>query len=318
MIVSPEYLIAGILTTLTNLALLIFIISNKTLRTSKNATIASSLVVGILFATIYVIPQLAIFDSDGQTNMIHDFRCGMLSRFGQALYLSLNLHLITHVSEFYIQIVYPFYAKEWLRKKNITIILAVIWSTTILPPIIIQIYLEIEAMSKGGFHGRDCRRTFTTFFIITSIILAVLSIIIIIVSSFAYAHVLNITNNTIKETHKILIQLSHNSNNSCIESSRESKQLSNLKLRLKSTVQAIVIYVCYLIPLMPFLILVIYTHFTFTLRHRSPPSGLIAVLLIFQYMSYLFPAIQPIVFFMFTAEYRNQLKLCRKRATFPV
>lgn len=315
MIIAPEFLVGGIFTTLTNLALFIFIACTRRLRRSKHATVASSLVTGILFATIYIIPRFAFLYNNGIATFPRDFRCGILSRIGQSLFLSLNLHLLTHVLELYIQVVYPFRVQEWLQKKTITIILAVIWSITLLIPIILQMYFEIKAVSDDGFDAVECAKVSVFLLTVISIVLATLSIIILTVSSVAYGHVLKITNDAIKQTQKVLNHLSCNFNQDTKQASREKKKMNKLKLRIKSTIQALIFYLFYLLSLLPFLIMVIYTQFAIVLPNKIFPPVLSTVFRYLQYIAFFFPAVQPILFLFFTAEFRNQLRRHRKSMT---
>lgn len=315
MVVAPEYLAIVILGILTNLTLLILIVSKRRLRRSKHASIASSLVAGLLFATIYILPRFAILFSNGTVNLPRDFRCGILSRIGLALFLCLNLHLLYRVLEVYIQVVYPFRGQEWLKKRNIIVILAIIWSITAAIPISLQMYLEIKATLDDGFEELECRRVSAYLLTIISIVLAALSIIILMVSSIAYAKVLNITNNAIKETQKVLNHLSSNFNNDTADASREKKKMSNLKLRIKSTVQALVFYLFYLLSLMPFLIMIIYTQFAISLPGKPFTPDVTTAFRFLQYIAFSFPAVQPFLFFFFTADFRGQLKFNLKSTT---
>ncbi|RDD45536.1 hypothetical protein TrispH2_003544 [Trichoplax sp. H2] len=311
--IAPEYMVSGIFTILSNATLLALILSSRRLRTIRHVIIMSTLVAGILFAASYIIPRFAILLTNGTLSFPRDFRCGILSRIGQSLFLCLNLHLLIHVLEVYILVVYPFRTQQWLRKKMITIILVVIWSITILIPTVFQLYFELKAIADTRFNELACAQVSTTLLTVISLCLALLSFSILVVSSVAYAHVLHITNRAITETYKVLNRLSINFDEGNTKVSRQKKKISNLKLRIKSVFQALVFYLFYLLSLTPFLILIIYTQFAYTIYLLPWPSQLRVVFRYIQYIAFFFPAIQPILFLLFTAEFRKEMKLYGKR-----
>ncbi|EDV20020.1 uncharacterized protein TRIADDRAFT_61436 [Trichoplax adhaerens] len=225
-----------------------------------------------------------------------DYRCGLLSRIGQAIFFSLNVHLMIRILEIYVQVCYPFKSSRLLTTRNITILLFVVWSVTASIPIGIQIFVEVGAASNV-FNAAACILVSFKLLTIFSIILAIFSLIVLIFSTIAYIRVLYITNHAVQ-------RIRHLSHSISVAINREIKY----EKRAKGIRQALILLLVYLLSMIPFLVLVIYSQFYYNSSIIRPwPPGLVTALRLFQYIAFLFPGFQPFLLASFTADIREEL-----------
>ena len=295
-IISSEYLISGLFTIFTNTSLLVFILSHNRLKQCKNAIVCSTLIAGIMFACCYILPRFAIMFTNGLQIWPRDYRCGILSRIGQAIFFSLNVHLMIRILEIYTQVCYPFKASRILTTRNITIFLFLVWCTTLSIPIGFQIYFEIGYASKM-LSVVTCSQISLKLLTILSILLAIFSLIVLTFSTVAYIRVLYITNHAIQ-------RIRHISHSISVELNRGTKY----EKRAKGIRQALILLLVYLLSMTPFLILVIYTQLYYNGQVKRPWSEeLVTAFRLFQYIAFLFPAFQPLLLASFTADIREEL-----------
>lgn len=307
-------MISGIFTIFTNSILLFFILTNKKLKSSKHIIICSTLITGILFAACYILPRFTFLLSNGQDEWPQDFRCGMLSRFGIAIFFSLNIHLIMRIMEMYIQICHPFQSQHILTIRNIAIMIFLVWIITLSIPVGFQIYFELKSNLTNIINIKACNTLSNHILIIFSIILAVFSAVVLVISASAYAKIVYIA----KSSRQRMRQYSYRTNSTTDSSTahpdthyqdvnkRNVKGVSKLGKIDKSLTQTLSLFIFYLLAIMPFLVLVIYTQLyynAFTLRRW--PKLLVLVFRYCQYVAFLFPAFQPVLFALFTADIRK-------------
>lgn len=295
-IISSEYLISGLITIFTNASLLIFILTHNKLKQCKNAIVCSTLIAGIIFASCYILPRFAVMYTNGLQIWPRDYRCGILSRIGQAIFFSLNIHLMIRILEIYTQVCYPFRSSRILTSRNITILLVLVWFTTLSIPIGFQIYFEVGSASRR-FTAITCNQISYKLLTILSILLAIFSLIVLTFSTVAYVRVLYITNHAIQ-------RIRHISHSISVEINRGTKY----EKRAKGIRQALILLLVYLLSMTPFLILVIYSQFYYNSGIvRKWPQTLVVALRLFQYIAFLFPAFQPLLLASFTADIREEL-----------
>ncbi|RDD45584.1 Thyrotropin-releasing hormone receptor [Trichoplax sp. H2] len=328
-ILGTEYIISGLLTLFTNGALLMFILANKKLKTSKLIIICSTLIAGILFASCYILPRFTLLLKNGQSEWPQDYRCGLISRLGLAIFFCLNIHLIMRIMEMYIQICHPFQSQHVLTSRNITLAISLVWLITLSIPAGFQIYFETSVNITSLQDKSECHRLSNNILITFSIILAGFSAIILIICSTTYARILCIAKSSRKRLRHLSTRTSSTTDSciTCQDSNQEnSKRNSKIGGKLgkmdKSLTQTLILFIFYLLAIMPFLVLVLYTQLyynAFVLRRW--PRNLILLFRYCQYVAFLFPAFQPILFMFFTADIRkavfSRLRCQRKETRSP-
>ena len=307
-------MISGIFTIFTNSLLLFYILANKKLKTSKHIIICSTLVTGVLFAACYILPRFTYLITNGQDQWPRDFRCGMLSRFGIAIFFSLNIHLIMRIMEMYIQICHPFQSQHILTSRNIAIAIFLVWFITLSIPIGFQIYFESKVNLTSAVNQRACHNLSNNILIIFSIILAAFSAIVLIISATAYAKILYVAKTSQQRMRQSSYRTNSTTDSSIAQHDNNNQDMSKKNVNIasrfgkmdKSLTQTLSLFIFYLLAIMPFLVLVIYTQLyynAFTLRRW--PRQLVIVFRYCQYVAFLFPAFQPVLFALFTADIRK-------------
>ena len=278
-------------------------LKHRKLRSYRHLSIISTLVTAILFSGIYILPRFTYYTITGHIIEPKLFRLGLFSRIGQALFLSLNIHILLRSLQMYLMICYPLKGIVWLNKRNVHIILAIVWGITIAIPLGTQIYFEIliHNLDKNRFY--QYRLISLQFVRIFSIFLGIFAIIVLIILIVAYAKVYTVATRTAREIRKLSI------------GSRSNSNVPKLKRRSKAMFQVLTIYSFYVVFWMPFLIIIIYSQFLRDFS-RNPTveerMSLDYALRTLQYIAFFFPAILPILFVIFTADiYRAFLILWR-------
>lgn len=270
-------------------------LKHRKLRTHRHLSIMSTLVTAILFSSIYILPRFAYYIRIGNIIEPKLVRLGLFSRIGQALFLSINLHILLRSLQMYLMICHPMKGIAWLKKRNVYIILAAVWGLTLAIPLLTQIYFEILIYkldrTRLYYQYRSISLQFTRIF---SIFLGIFAIVVLIMLIFAYAKVYTVASKTAREIRKL-----------SIGRSRSDSNIPKLRRRSKAMCQILTIYSFYIAFWMPFLVIIIYSQF---LRHYQRNQSLQERLSLdyalrtLQYIAFLFPAILPILFGIFTAD----------------
>ncbi|RDD45587.1 Melatonin receptor type 1B-B [Trichoplax sp. H2] len=302
-ILTPEYFFSGTLTVLTNVALLIFMTFRRKLRSSQHAITISSLVTAFLFAAIYIFPRFSYAIKRFNDTQVQpdDVRCGLFSRIGLALFLSLSCHILLRTIQMYLMICHPFKSANWLLKRNTYMALVLVWSMTIAIPLGTQIYFEISYTYIGPQTSDFCRNSSIEFLRYCSIITAIFSILVLFLLTITYGRILIITNRTRARIRTVSVTTSSTSDN----------RMPKLKRRSKAMNQVLTVYMLYFLFWIPFLIMVLYTQYNPDLQREIWPDSTYVALRTTQYIAFLFPAIQPILFAIFTSDiYTEIAKTC--------
>lgn len=292
-------------------------LSRRKLRISQHSITLSTLVTSILFAAIYIFPRFSYTiqrfnDSQVQPD---DFRCGLFSRIGLALFLSIGAHILLRTLQMYLVICHPFKSASWLRKRNTTAALVIVWAATIAIPLGSQIYFEATYTYIGPQTSDFCRNTAISFLRWFSIIVATFSILVLALLTITYGRILLITNRTRARIRTISVSISDESVN----------RIPKLKRRSKAMNQVMTVYMLYFIFWIPFLSMILYTQYNPDLQRQIWPQSTYVAFRATQYIAFLFPAIQPILFAIFTSDIYSEIittyrigkgRTANKRSTF--
>ncbi|RDD45585.1 hypothetical protein TrispH2_003532 [Trichoplax sp. H2] len=275
------------------------------LRTHRHSITISALVTAILFSILYILPRFTYYTVQGDIIQPRSVRLGLFSRIGQTLFLSLNIHIFLRSIQMYMMICHPLNGIVWLNRQNLSILLIIVWGITIAIPLGSQIYFEILIYNLDESRIYQYIMISLQFVRIFSIFLAAFSLIVLLVLIFAYAKVYSVANKAAHEIRKL-----------SIGRTRSNSLIPKLRKRSKAMFQVLTIYSCYIIFWMPFLIIILYSQFLRDYNREQTPEErqlLDRALRSLQYIAFLFPAIQPILFAVFTADIYHELVVSWRR-----
>ncbi|RDD43949.1 5-hydroxytryptamine receptor 6, partial [Trichoplax sp. H2] len=115
------YSVISGLTILTNVSMLVLIISERKLHTMSNWIMASMFFTGIIFGLFYLLPRWALHNLWVYKDPI---ACTVLPQTGLALILNFNLHLTLVSLDRYLCVMFPI--KYKIRKTYLTATLSVV------------------------------------------------------------------------------------------------------------------------------------------------------------------------------------------------
>ena len=276
----------GTITVITNLFLLFVLVSKRHLRTASNTLLISTLIVGILFALLYLIPRWAI-PYTGQLPIL----CALLPPIGQAFFININLHVCSISLERYICISNPFLYDRIGKRKNFIILIIFLWLISIISQVIPL--FTFKPIRSVCYYWADDLVAQRYFLVATFVILFFIPLTIIVVS---YCRIYVIVNFHVAQFQQIVKQLNNN-----------QEKLTKDRKAIKQIVAMISVFV---ISFLPFVIeFLIWQDKEF----EGTPADLIT-LRVTQFLAFSYPAISPLLCCWFKANLRREvkrsLKLC--------
>lgn len=273
----------GSISLLTNSFLLGFIWSKANLRTLSTAILQSMLINGILWS-IYLIARFA-----GQFSTYSVYLCVLLPRFGQGIFVNLNLHACFIMLERYISVAFPFrYEQLITKKKIIVIIIASVWILSLVIPITAIVSLNSD---DGAI---NCTLIATRSFVIVDtnihICLLVIASLLLVILLLIYNRVICL----------IRMQEIRIVKSSTLEEATQDNTIHIIRKR-KAVIQAVVVFTFYFILLMPFLLATTLAFYDLTLGSRIIAASAT------RYLAFSYPAIQPFIYAYYTANIRKAL-----------
>lgn len=281
--VDAALLTLGFISLLTNSFLLGFIWSKANLRTLSTAILQSMLINGILWS-IYSIARFA-----GQFNSYSVYLCVLLPRFGQGIFVNLNLHACFIMLERYISVAFPFrYEQLVTKKKIIIIIIASVWMLSLVIPITAIISLNRE----GG--ATNCTliqvKSFVTVDASIHTCLLVVASLLLVILFLIYNRVICL----------IRMQEIRIVKSSTLEEATQDSTVRIIR-KQKAVIQAVVVFTFYFTLLMPFLFASTLAFYDLTSRSRLKAAS------VTRYLAFSYPAIQPFIYAYYTANIRKAL-----------
>ena len=262
----------GVFTLLTNVFLFMMIMSCKRLRMTSNYIIASMCFVGILIALLYLLPRWTI-----PTFYRNPLLCQILPAIGQGLLLNLNFHVCLVSLERYIIILYPFWHRKYCCKKLLLWIISIVWMLTISFPF-------IPLMTYQPIHQHGCNNY---------IVLDKVSNLIMYCVYFSVFFFFPVT---------ILI-----STYTCIFAkiisgqTKFSKRANIFRRKRKTLCHISIIVGLFILIWLPFVIAF------FVLQLRTKTKQQLEILTITQYVSFSYPAINPLLYTYYTTSIREEI-----------
>ncbi|RDD45507.1 Sphingosine 1-phosphate receptor 1 [Trichoplax sp. H2] len=284
MTVSIRYIISSSLTLLTNIWLLQLIIRCPKLRNFRNVILCSALITDIIFVCGYIIPRFVPFNE-----YPFDVRCGLFSRLGQCLFLSLNIHVFLLIAEIYVAISRPFALLGLTFKKVVLASVMITWTITLGIPVTFQIYIEIANVTSAA--NNICFETVYILYQVFTILVTSISVIVLLILLFSYCKI-----------YSVVRKLSHNMRRLSGLANDDFMVTSDSSSNTRKVLQQIVfVFGFYLLFLGPFFVICIMNIFglasVVTLRIATQ---------IVQYISFMFPVFQPIILTIQRSDVREE------------
>lgn len=270
-------------------AIVAFVFGRRKLRSPSYATYSSLCVNGVFFGSLYLIPRYAT-DLSRNTPII----CHILPRFGQALLLNVGLHVSIMTIERYVAIVYPFKYQRLFTRMVVIIVILALWLLVVGLQLIIS-GIEYAQINQNITDKCDhSRKLGNTSNLINAGFTVAFSCLTFFVLVYVYTRVLIIISRHHRKIHRHLTP-----------SDEDQKAV---KTRKKAIIQAGLLFGVYLVFFLPFILFTVllpYLHFT------KPLYDFYVHVL--RNMAFIFPFIQPLLYLVFTANIRKELKhvLCR-------
>ncbi|RDD39263.1 Octopamine receptor beta-2R [Trichoplax sp. H2] len=262
----------GVMTLLTNIFLFSMIVSCKRLRIISNYIIASMCFVGILIALLYLLPRwtIPIFYRD-------PFLCQILPALGQGLLLNLNFHVCLVSLERYIIILYPFWHRQYCCKKVLSWILLTVWFFTVSFPFIpLMTYQPIRQHGCNNYIVVDKAPNLIMYYIYFSVFFFFPVAILISTYTCIFSKIMS-------------------------GESKVSKTNSPFVRKRKTLCHISIIVGLFIITWLPFVIAF------FALQLREKTQAQLDVLTVTQYISFSYPAINPLLYTYYTNSIREEI-----------
>ncbi|EDV24024.1 uncharacterized protein TRIADDRAFT_57081 [Trichoplax adhaerens] len=278
---------AGVVAIITNSALFIFIRCNRNLYQLSSVLLLSMLINGFLWGLYEVIRF-----GDGFSFKI-GILCVVLYRFGQALFISLNLHSCVIISERYFAIAYPFRYNRFSTIGHLSIIIVLVW----LVPTAVPIFSIID----GIFSKRlaNCSLIDVQQFIridyICHLIMLILATLLLVLLLIMYGRIIYLLK--LRQYNRVAF-VSTRRHFSSIERLLRGK----LALRKKAVIQAMIVFTFYAVFLIPFL-----TLSTIALSDIYRFADILQASVILRDVAFCYPALQPLIYAYFTADIRKEI-----------
>lgn len=275
----------GTITIATNLFLLIVLVSKRHLRTASNTLLVSTLIVGILFALLYLIPRWAI-PYTSQLPII----CALLPPIGQAFFININLHVCSISLERYICISNPFLYDRIGKRKNFIILIIFLWVISIMSQFIPL--FTFKPIRPVCYYWADNLAAQRNFLVSTFVILFFIPLTVIVIS---YCRIYVIVNFHVAQFQQIVKQL-HNT----------EEKLTKDRKAIKQIVAMISVFV---ISFLPFVIEFLIWQ---DKKFEGTQADIIA-LRVTQFFAFSYPAISPLLCCWFKANLRREVKRSLRR-----
>ncbi|EDV21184.1 uncharacterized protein TRIADDRAFT_60138 [Trichoplax adhaerens] len=279
----------GTITVATNSFLLIVLVSKRHLRTASNTLLVSTLIVGILFALLYLIPRWAI-PYTGQLPIL----CALLPSIGQAFFININLHVCSISLERYICIANPFLYDRIGKRRNFIILIILLWVTSTISQFIPL--FTFKPIKSTCYYWADDLVAQRYFLIATFVILFFVPLTIIVVS---YCRIYVIVNLHVAQFQQIVKQLNSN-----------KEKLTKDRKAIKQIVAMISVFI---ISFLPFVI----EFLIWQDKEFEGSEADIITLRVTQFLAFSYPAISPLLCCWFKANLRREVKrslhLCWQR-----
>lgn len=292
MTVSIRYIISSSFAILTNVWLLQLILRQPKLRNYRNMILCSALVTDIVFIGAYVVPRFVPFAA-----YPFDVQCGLFSRLGQCLFLSLSLHVFLLIAEIYVAISRPFALLGITFKRIVLAAVIITWTITLTIPLISQIYLEIINATHASSNS-ICIQTTYTFYQVFTILVTSISALVLLILLFSYCKIYSVVRKLSYNMRRISGLVGDD-----FQVNRETSNNTRKVLQ-----QIVFVFGFYLLFLGPFFIVSILNIF-----YLVDLNTLRIVTQTVQYISFTFPVFQPIILTIQRSDVREeaikQLKL---------
>ncbi|RDD43914.1 D(1)-like dopamine receptor [Trichoplax sp. H2] len=266
------------------LAIAIFTLSRRKLRSPNFASFLSLCINGIFFGSLYLIPRYAS-DFSRNTAII----CHILPRLGQALLLNVGLHVSIMTIERYIAIVYPFRYERLFTRTVVVIVIFFLWFLVVGLQLIVS-GIEYAQINRTIVDKCAYSRGFgNTSNLINAGFTVALSCLTFIVLVYVYARVLIIISHHHRKIRRHLTPSDADSN--------------VVRTRKKAILQAGLLFGVYLVFFLPFILV--------TVLLPSLPFSMSLFdfyVHVLRNMAFVFPFIQPLLYLIFTANIRKELK----------
>ncbi|EDV21988.1 uncharacterized protein TRIADDRAFT_59535 [Trichoplax adhaerens] len=271
----------GSTTIVTNLFMVLVILSNKKLKSVIFTILSSMFLVGVLSASIYILPRWAFAAFIGDS-----FFCYILPAVGTAFVINLNMHQCLVCIDRYMAVTRPFQYKLRAQTRYVIIILLLVWLTSILTallPATVTFGQDPINQCQSQLNSTDLRMDYLVG-LTTTFILMPMAVIV-----FCYLRIFYI----IKSRSSIIF---HQKNN-------VTQYKSNMIAKnIKAAQQMAVITTFYIIAFLPFITV-------YLMSHSNPKLGrsLALILRLLFIVAFAVPAINPILYAYYVTSLREAI-----------
>lgn len=282
--IDITWLIISILTLATNLSVLL-ILCRRNLRILSNAVLCSMFICGCAFALLYLFPGRAMIIWRVSSNFV----CNVIPLSGVAFTTCYNLHLCAICIDKIISIISPFRHRELSSRKNVIIIISIIWIipflSSFIPLATYMPYLQKCGLSQSRDYLIVQRTFYAVHFVVMIIIPIIFTILLYIVAFIKVNRRHRIKISTISHTHY-----------------HQARQVSMAGRNLKILLQMLVMLGFFAFCWLPYFIAYAATSF-------SVPVEIWQLLMHLNYLALSYPAANPILFAYYTNSIRDEIKI---------
>lgn len=279
--VDKTWFVITILTLITNLSALLIIVCRRNLRILSNAVLCSMFICGCAYAILYLFPCRAMILWQQSSSFVPIISGGTLT----ACY---NLHLCAICIDKIISITSPFRHLALKHRKNVVIVISIIWIIAITFSSILLIAAIQFRRSPYRDHIIVGQILYTFHFVAIIIMPIILTMLLYIVAFFK----VNRRNRTIR-------LFVGNTNGQVRQISKASR---NFKIMKQMLAMLGLFTICWL----PYCIIIILVEYVYV---ASIPYLLEQIMYIYPYLTFSYPAINPILFAYFTISIRDEIRV---------
>lgn len=278
--IDTAWFIITILILATNLSALLMILCRPNLHIKSNAVLCSMLICGCLLALLYLFPGQVV----PQWRKSFIFLCNVIPPSGAAFTSCYNLHLCDICIDKIISLMSPFRHRQILRRRNVIIIISLIWGIPFISNLIPLLTYKPYSWYCNSSWALKYHRVDRIFYTITFIFMVIIPIIITIMLYIITFTIIN-RRNRIR-----LLSVSHTRH-----------QISNAGQNLKIIRQMFVVLGLFTLCWMPYFIFFILIYYITSLYLMQ--WGIRSM-----YLAYSYVAINPILFAYYTNSIRKEIK----------